>query len=84
MPYCVYILYSEGTSKYYCGQTDDIAVRLIRHNNKEVKSTKHGSPWLLVGYIVFDTRAEAMRMEMIIKKRGIERWLNQNAEKLIR
>jgi len=35
----VYIVKSEPTCKYYCGQTDNIELRLLRHNNKQVKST---------------------------------------------
>ena len=83
MPYYVYILYSATVSKYYCGQTDDIDLRLSRHNNKEVKSTKYGSPWIVIGNVVFNTRSEAMRTEKMIKKRGIERWVKENIEKLI-
>ena len=84
MPYYVYILQSEVTLKYYCGQTDNIEFRLLRHNNNEVKSTKHATPWKMVGYIICDTRSEAMRLEREIKKRGIERWFREHPDKIKR
>ena len=79
MPYNVYILQSHKTGKYYCGQTDNIQLRLNRHNNMEVKSTKHGTPWALIKFIEFNTRAESMKMEKFIKGRGIGRWLIENS-----
>ncbi|MBX2916756.1 MAG: GIY-YIG nuclease family protein [Cyclobacteriaceae bacterium] len=32
----VYILYSIKVDRYYVGQTEDLAVRLNQHNNKEL------------------------------------------------
>ena len=83
MKYYVYILQSEVSLKYYCGQTDNIEFRLNRHNNKEVKSTKHAAPWKLIGYIVCNSRSESMNLEKEIKSRGIERWLQKNHGLLI-
>jgi putative endonuclease len=78
MVFYVYILQSEGTSKYYCGQTDNLELRLARHNNSEVKSTKHGIPWIIIRSIEVDTRAQSMKLEKEIKGRGISRWLIEN------
>ena len=78
MPFFVYILLSHKTAKYYCGQTDNLEMRLLRHNNGEVKSTKHAVPWSLVKSIEVSSRIESMRLEKQIKGRGIRRWLLEN------
>ena len=76
--YIVYILYSESTSKYYTGQTDNLENRLKRHNSGLSLSTKSGKPWGLIYNIGFKTRSEAMNLEQIIKKRGAKRYLLDN------
>ena len=73
----VYILFSEITGKYYCGQTENILQRLAQHNLGEVFSTKNGKPWTLIGFLIFQTRSEAMMKERQVKKRGIGRWIEQ-------
>jgi putative endonuclease len=80
--YIVYILYSHSIEEYYCGQTNDLADRLKRHNNGESRSIKHGIPWKLVGYLIVETRSEAILLERKIKGRGIGRWLNSNSHLL--
>jgi putative endonuclease len=84
MSFTVYILQSQITERYYCGQTDDIMQRLNRHNSAEVKSTKHGVPWKLIATVNCDTRAESMKLESTIKKRGIKRWLEEHPDSLKR
>ena len=78
MPFYVYIIQSQRTFKYYCGQTDNIELRLNRHNSRKIKSTKHGSPWTLIRFVEINTRSESMQLEKIIKGRGISRWLTEN------
>ena len=62
-----YILYSTTKGRYYIGQTNNIEKRLLRHNNKEVRSTKHGLPWTLVYHEIFQTRSEAIKRERYLK-----------------
>jgi putative endonuclease len=81
--FVVYILYSNSLQEYYCGQTSNLAQRLVRHNSGETKSIRHGVPWIVVGHMVFETRAEAIRKEKQIKKRGIGRWLSKNTDQLV-
>ena len=81
--YYVYILYSYIIEEHYCGQTNNLDDRLMRHNAGETQSIKHGIPWKLMGYIITDLRSEAMLLEKQIKKRGIRRWLLANADKLV-
>ena len=82
MPYYVYILQSEKTKRHYCGQCNNVSKRLARHNSGEMRSTKAGRPWILIGYVTFDTRSEAMNLERKIKTRGIQRWLDENSQLL--
>ncbi len=74
--YYIYILHSKSSQKYYCGQTIDVPARLIRHNNGETPSIRHGIPWTLIGYISVESRSESVALEKKIKGRGI-RWLDQ-------
>ena len=75
MSFVVYILYSETTSKYYTGSTQNLANRLKEHNGGETSSIKNGIPWILVWQTEYQTRAEAMALEIKIKKRGAKRFL---------
>jgi putative endonuclease len=76
--YIVYILYSQKSSKYYTGQTDNIIKRLGQHNSGLVKSTKYGLPWDLVFTKTEISRSEALLLEKKIKKRGAKRFLEDN------
>jgi len=77
--FCVYILQSKKTGRYYCGQTADFSDRLTRHNSGRSKSTKSGVPWKVVRIIDCDSRSVAVQLERKIKKRGIERFLTDTA-----
>jgi putative endonuclease len=70
----VYILKSDKLRRYYTGHTEDLIVRLNKHNGGFVRSTKGGVPWRVVHTEDFKTRAEAYRREMEIKgyKGGIK------------
>ena len=56
--YCVYILYSATIERYYCGQTNNLQVRLDNHNSGSTISNKYGIPWILIGFINCETRSE--------------------------
>ena len=66
--YFVYILYAEKFDRYYIGQTDNLELRLSRHNSGRVKSTKHYIPWKLKYYEEFEFRGEALKRERFLKK----------------
>ncbi len=74
-PYFVYILFSDLTSKYYVGSTENIAARFNYHNRGYNRSTKHGVPWEMIKTIEVNNRSEALKLEFKIKKRGIKRFL---------
>jgi putative endonuclease len=73
--YFVYILLSEKLDRYYVGSTNNITDRIKRHNAGQGGYTKKGIPWKLIQTFEFQTRSEAVNLEMKIKKRGIKRYL---------
>ncbi|MBS1516667.1 MAG: GIY-YIG nuclease family protein [Bacteroidetes bacterium] len=80
--YYTYILQSKKTGKFYIGQTNNLAGRLIKHNSGKVFSTKNRGPWELIFYKEFNTRSEAMVYEKELKNiRNTEYLLKHIAEK---
>jgi len=62
-----------GTKKSYVGYTNDINLRLSKHNsNKGAKSTK-GYKWLLIYSKKFKSKNEAMSFEYKLKKNKLLR-----------
>ncbi|MCB1220150.1 MAG: GIY-YIG nuclease family protein [Planctomycetales bacterium] len=80
MAYCVYIIYSQTSERFYCGQTDNLERRLRQHNdpdNQSARTTKvFSGPWELLWHGELESRSEAMILEKRIKKRGIKRFLD--------
>ncbi|MFH1667528.1 MAG: GIY-YIG nuclease family protein [Candidatus Komeilibacteria bacterium] len=66
--FITYILQSQKTQRYYIGCTKDLNKRLIRHNLGQVKSTKHGIPWIIVYQEKLNTLGVARKRENEIKK----------------
>ena len=75
MRFWVYILQSESTGRYYCGQTNSLDLRVAEHNDPNYRGTKttkrFKGPWRLVWKKERATRSAAMMLERRIKKRGI-------------
>ena len=64
---------SPGTKKTYVGYTNNLKLRIEKHNsNKGAKSTK-GYKWLLIYSKKFNTKSEAMSFEYKLKKDKIQR-----------
>jgi putative endonuclease len=78
-PFCVYILQSETTERYYCGQTNNIELRLKEHNDPNYQGTKttkrFEGPWKLIWSQDCVNRSEAIILERSVKGRGIKRFL---------
>ncbi|MBL7114690.1 MAG: GIY-YIG nuclease family protein [Kiritimatiellae bacterium] len=62
-----YVLQSQQNGRLYKGSCSDLPVRLNRHNNGYVRSTKPYRPWRLIYSENFTTRAEAFRREQFWK-----------------
>ena len=64
---------SNGVKKTYVGYTNNLNLRLNKHNsNKGAKSTK-GYKWILIYSKKFKTKNEAMSFEYSLKKNKILR-----------
>ena len=61
-------MYSERKEKYYIGHTHDLKLRLERHNHGWTKSTKAGIPWKIVYYETYETKSEAYKREIELKR----------------
>jgi len=79
MAYWVYILQSETSNRYYCGQSTNVEQRLRQHNDPNYQLTKttkrYQGPWKLIWSCRCGDRSEATMLERRIKKRGIARYL---------
>ena len=73
--YYFYILYSQLFDRYYFGHCEDLAVRLARHTNKGVPSTKPYVPWKMVYTESFLSRAVAAKREKEIKKKKSRKYI---------
>jgi len=76
--YYVYVIFSESLHKYYVGSTNDVKKRVDQHNAGRSNFTSMGVPWILIVSIECNSRIDAVRLEMKIKKRGIRRYLADN------
>ncbi|HSB06123.1 MAG TPA: GIY-YIG nuclease family protein [Thermodesulfobacteriota bacterium] len=76
----VYILRSESTGRFYCGQTTGLERRVSQHNDPAYrlsKTTKRfEGPWKLLRSQECPDRSEATRLEKKIKARGIGRYFS--------
>ena len=73
--YTTYILFSPQIGKYYTGHSGNFDRRIAEHNSGQCDTTRRGLPWEVVFTRNFDTRSEAIHLEMKIKKRGAHRYL---------
>ncbi len=67
MTYFVYFLKSLKNGDIYVGSTENVKVRVAKHNSGKVKSTKGYRPWKLLDSIEYQTRREAVRAELFYK-----------------
>jgi putative endonuclease len=73
----VYIIYSLKRDLYYVGSCQDLQERLNRHNQGRSKFTKSGMPWELAYHEKYETRSEAVRREMEIKRKKSRVFITQ-------
>lgn len=85
MPYFTYVIQSECSGKIYIGQTDNLELRLRRHNgtlptNKRSYTKLNKGPWKIVYHEEFNTRSEAILREKQLKSHGGRDWLKSKLE----
>jgi len=74
--YTVYILRSLKNARHYTGITIDLERRLLEHNNGKTKSTRPHTPYEYLWTSELMTKSEALKLEIVIKKRGAAKYLN--------
>ncbi len=75
----VYILQNPA-GKFYVGQTEDPALRLLSHNRTDktlCKFTRENGPWERVWTEEHPTRSSAMAREHQIKNMKSARWIRE-------
>jgi putative endonuclease len=70
-----YILYSIAGDRFYIGHCENIEIRLQRHNQRMVRSTRNYVPWECVYFKTFSSKAEANQREMEIKKKKSRKYI---------
>ena len=64
----VYILRSIAfPDRHYTGITDNLKMRLARHNAKEMTHTSKYAPWQLKTYVAFSDEKQAFEFEQYLK-----------------
>jgi putative endonuclease len=63
----VYILENHNSEHFYVGITDDLRVRLAKHNAGEVTHTSKFQPWKIRTYVAFSDEASAIAFEKYLK-----------------
>ncbi len=66
--YYVYLLKSLKDGRYYIGQPQDLQVRLEYHNSGRSTYTRDRGPWEWLAFKEFETRGEAIKEELRLKK----------------
>ena len=82
--YTVYILYSALLDKYYTGYTSmTLEDRIERHMQNHGGFTSQTKDWVSVLCENFEDKSEAKGKELIIKKRGAKRYIQDQIDKEI-
>ena len=71
----VYILYSKQIDKYYVGHTENIELRVQRHNEGSTRFTSQTHDWVLVYTETYNTKGEAMKRENEIKRKKSRKYI---------
>jgi putative endonuclease len=83
MTFHVYILQSQSTNRYYCGQTKNLDQRIRHHNDPDYRpdatTRRFEGPWKLTWSEEHVSRKAAMKRERQIKSRGAKRFLNRSS-----
>jgi putative endonuclease len=83
MAFFLYILRNPD-GRYYIGQTSDLYLRIQRHNEDKVFSTKNRGPWEIAYSRSFQSRSEAMteekRLKALKSKRELDKLTSQRVE----
>ena len=66
--YYLYILENEKIRRHYIGTTENVELRIAKHNKGDVRSTKAYRPWKVAHIEKFTDKTEARKREIFLKK----------------
>lgn len=67
MFYVYYLRSKNYDARFYVGYTENLKLRLERHNKGLVQSTKPYYPWEIIFYEAYKNKKDAKRREMYLK-----------------
>ena len=73
--FVTYIVYSPKLDRYYIGHTSDLEKRLAEHNAGISTFTSKTTDWVLKFSKSFDSRTDAFKFEMAIKKKKSRKYI---------
>jgi len=71
--YYVYVIQSEKDGSTYIGYTEDLVKRIKEHNQGKTKSIKHKIPYKLIHTEEFNSKTEARKRELKLKRSSFEK-----------
>ncbi len=71
--YYVYVIQSEKDGSTYIGYTEDLVRRIQEHNQGKTKSIKHKIPYKLIHTEEFNSKTEARKRELKLKRNSFEK-----------
>lgn len=71
----VYIIYSKKIDKFYTGYTQNLAERIVLHNDGWGKFSSRGIPWELVYFEKFENKSDAIKRENEIKNKKSRKYI---------
>jgi putative endonuclease len=71
--YYVYVIQSEKDGSTYIGYTEDLVRRIKEHNQGKTKSIKHKIPYKLLHTEEFNSKTEARKRELKLKRSSFEK-----------
>jgi len=71
--YYVYVIQSEKDGSTYIGYTEDLVRRIQEHNQGKTKSIKHKIPYKLIHTEEFNSKTEARKRELKLKRSSFEK-----------
>ncbi len=71
-----YILYSIAGDRFYIGHCENIEIRLQRHNQRMVRSTRNYVPWECVYFKALSSKQKQTKKNWKLRKRKAGNILN--------
>ena len=65
--YYTYVLFSKKDKNFYIGFTSNLRIRINKHKNGKVYSTKNRLPIILIFYEAYLNKFDALRREKYLK-----------------